>query len=232
MGYGCLRMRLSPERIQVQTDFDGTVTEKDVMIGLNEHFSDESWNDIVGRWERREVTTREALLEMYSMIRATPEVVRDFVHTWVRIREGFPEFMQWCRKMGIEVVIVSEGLDFVIEETLAMIGVEATVITNRAVFGDPFMSVEFPETPPICEHDDGDICGTCKVAHVTRARAAGKYVIYIGDGTTDVRPAREADLVFARRALAERLPRFRDDMVRFEDFHTITGHLRALIEGD
>jgi 2-hydroxy-3-keto-5-methylthiopentenyl-1-phosphate phosphatase len=110
-----------------------------------------------------------------------------------------------------------------------MMGVDAEVITNRAVFGDPFMSVEFPETPPICAHDDGDICGTCKVEHVRRSKARGKFVIYIGDGATDVRPALESDMVFARRALAERMPATNKEFVPFETFDEIRERLEELL---
>jgi 2-hydroxy-3-keto-5-methylthiopentenyl-1-phosphate phosphatase len=93
------------------------------------------------------------------------------------------------------------------------------------------MGVEFPETPPLCQHDDGDICGTCKVHHVQKAREEGRYVIYIGDGTTDVRPALEADLVFARRALSKGLAAQGKDFVMFKDFHEVKANVEPLLDG-
>jgi 2-hydroxy-3-keto-5-methylthiopentenyl-1-phosphate phosphatase len=44
---------MRPEDIQVQCDFDGTITMEDVMVGLNDRFSDESWTKIVEQWTGR-----------------------------------------------------------------------------------------------------------------------------------------------------------------------------------
>jgi 2-hydroxy-3-keto-5-methylthiopentenyl-1-phosphate phosphatase len=222
---------MRPEDILIQCDFDGTITMEDVMVGLNKRFSDVSWSDLIAQWERKEITTREALVKMYGMIRASREDVHRFIHEDVVVRPGFASFLDWCRSKGIDFVIVSEGLDHVIEETLAMIGVEAKVITNHAIFGPEYLAVEFPETPPLCKHDDGDICGTCKVHHVQEAKGLGKYVIYIGDGTTDVRPALEADMVFARRALLKGMDALGRNFTEFKDFDDVRAGIEPLLDG-
>jgi len=222
---------MRPEDIHIQCDFDGTITMEDLMVGLNNRFSEESWNEIVAKWERKEVTTRDALVHMYSMIKATRKDVHSYIHEVVEIRPGFTAFIEWCQQKGITFVIVSEGMDHIIQETLSLMGVVAKVISNHAIFGKEFMAVEFPETPPLCEHDDGDICGTCKVHHVMQAKEKGRYVIYIGDGTTDVRPALESDMVFARRVLSKGLAALGRDFIEFKDFNEVRAGIEPLLDG-
>jgi 2-hydroxy-3-keto-5-methylthiopentenyl-1-phosphate phosphatase len=220
---------LRPGNIIVLSDFDGTITEEDVMVGLLDNFCDQDWYEFVRKWERKEVTLREALRVMYGMIKATKEDVDGFVDTKVVVRKGFSDFVHWCQGNGIEFRVVSEGMDYVIHRTLGNVGVEAPVTTNHLVFDGPGIKVTFPETPPLCDHEDKDICGTCKVTHVRRAGTGGKVVVYIGDGSTDARPAREADIVFARRLLAERLAATGTDFHPFSDFHEIRAPLEALM---
>ena len=64
-------------------------------------------------------------------------------------------------------------------------------------------------------------CGNCKAGLVKALRADGNYVVFIGNGRTDICPAQEANLVFARDLLARRLEEDGKPFVLFEDFHDI-----------
>jgi 2-hydroxy-3-keto-5-methylthiopentenyl-1-phosphate phosphatase len=217
------------EKVYVLSDFDGTITVEDAAVALMNEFCHEDWYKYVKMWERHDMTLRESLKQMYEHIDATKSQVEDFVQKNIMVRKGFPEFIDWCRKNHIPFTIVSEGLDVVINATLAKYNVKTEVRTNRMLFKDNKVTIEFPETPPLCHHEDGEICGTCKATHVKNIQDDGWTVVYIGDGKTDVRPGKIADITFGRRALARTLTEQCHYFFPFENFLTIRERLSNIL---
>lgn len=219
------------DRVHVLSDFDGTVTVEDAAVALLNEFCHEDWYKYVRAWERRDMTLRESLKRMYERIEATKGEVEGFVDRNIMVRKGFPEFVQWCRRSGIGFTIVSEGLDVVIARTLAKYGVEAEVRTNTMLFEGRKVTIEFPETPPLCHHEDGEVCGTCKFSHVKMLQDEGVFVVYIGDGKTDVRPGTIADVTFGRRSLARTFKERGRYFFPFENFVTVRERLEKILGG-
>ena len=111
---------------------------------------------------------------------------------------AFPGFVAAVRERGAQVEIVSDGLGFYIESNLAALGVNEVAIAangNRVQDGGAGMS--FPFSHPTCF-----VCGTCKRERVRLHQAAGRVVVFIGDGTSDRYGAAHADMVFAKEGLA------------------------------
>ncbi len=69
-----------------------------------------------------------------------------------------------------------------------------TVATRHSTAADP--RIEFPNGHPTCF-----VCGTCKRHRVLAHQAAGRAVVFIGDGESDRYAAGYSDFVFAKRAL-------------------------------
>jgi hypothetical protein len=57
--------------------------------------------------------------------------------------------------------------------------------------------MSFPYGHPACF-----VCGTCKRERVRLHQAAGRAVVFVGDGTSDRYAAAHADVVFAKESLA------------------------------
>jgi len=217
------------DKVYVLSDFDGTITVEDAAVALLNEYCSVDWYKYVRLWERHDMSLRQSLKQMYEHIVVTKPQVEDFVQKNVRVRKGFPEFIDWCGKNHIPFTIVSEGLDVVIKATLAKYQVKTEVRTNRMLFNGNKVTIEFPETPPLCHHDDNEICGTCKSSHVKNLQDEGWTVVYIGDGKTDVRPGKMADIVFGRRALARTLTEQCHYFFPFENFVTIKERLGTII---
>ena len=112
--------------------------------------------------------------------------------------EAFPGFVAAAKERGALVEVVSDGLGFYIASNLAALGVRDVFIAtneNRVENGGEGMS--FPFSHPTCF-----VCGTCKRERVRLHQAAGRVVVFIGDGTSDRYGAAHADVVFAKDALA------------------------------
>ena len=112
--------------------------------------------------------------------------------------EAFPDFVAAVRARGAEVEIVSDGFGFYVSSNLAAIGVEDVfVATNANRVGEGAEGMSFPFGHPSCF-----VCGTCKRERVRLHQAAGRVVVFIGDGTSDRFAAAHADMVFAKESLA------------------------------
>ena len=106
-------------------------------------------------------------------------------------------FVRRAQAAGIPVEIVSDGFGFFIEPALEALGVgELPVITARTTFEGRRASIAFPNGHPTCL-----VCGTCKRNRVLAHQAAGRAVVFIGDGESDRYAAGYSDVVWAKRSL-------------------------------
>jgi 2-hydroxy-3-keto-5-methylthiopentenyl-1-phosphate phosphatase len=112
--------------------------------------------------------------------------------------DGFAAFVADVRSRGAQVEVVSDGLGFYVASNLAALGVaDVPVATNANRVDGGGAGMSFPFGHPTCF-----VCGTCKRERVRLHQAAGRVVVFIGDGTSDRFGAAHADLVFAKQALA------------------------------
>ena len=110
---------------------------------------------------------------------------------------GFVPFVRRAQAAGIPVEVVSDGLGFFIGPALERLGLpELPIVAARTTFKDGRATIAYPNEHPTCR-----VCGTCKRQRVLAHQAAGRAVLFIGDGESDRYAAGYADLVFAKRSL-------------------------------
>ena len=190
----------------IVVDFDGTITEQDLLDEIAETFGDpEVYRELDKGLDRRELTLHEVLRREFEPVRASLDDVVDWVLAHARIRPGFREL--------IEPVLAREGLS----------GVE---LYSNSVDPDPRgWRVRFL---------DETLCKTCEQAckrSTVSALADGSEVVYVGDGYSDRCAAEDADLVFARRGLAAYLSGRGVPFEPFDDFFQIAGRIARLDGG-
>ncbi|MGH2467235.1 MAG: HAD-IB family phosphatase [Candidatus Limnocylindrales bacterium] len=142
---------------------------------------------------------------------------------------AFGRFVARARSARVELEVVSDGLGFYVQGSLDRLGLGDLPVatnTNRLVGGGAGMT--FPYGHPHCF-----VCGTCKRERVRAHQAAGRAVVFIGDGASDRYAAFYADLVFAKDQLAELCQREGWPFRAWTDFATLAGWLAdALAGGD
>ncbi len=184
----------------VQCDFDGTVTEEDVSFLLLDTFAKPRWRRLFRDYEQDRISVGRFNTQSFSMVKASRNelmaVVMKNFDSKIRIREGFLDLIACCRRKGFRLVIISNGLQFYIEEILKHLGVaDIEVFAAKTNFDPKGLKVQYvgPDGHPV---DNG-----FKEAYLDSFLAEGYRVIYVGNGSSDILPARRAHYIFATGSL-------------------------------
>src|SRR5947199_2815522 len=98
-------------------DFDGTIVQEDSLDLLFHGHADPAWLDYDSRWERGEIGSRENLSFALSTFSLSEPILRQVV-SQLSLDPGFLDFLGWISLEGSSCTILSEGIDFIIWETL------------------------------------------------------------------------------------------------------------------
>jgi 2-hydroxy-3-keto-5-methylthiopentenyl-1-phosphate phosphatase len=206
----------------IAVDFDGTVTEIDLLDTIARDFGDPVVYQEVedglhgGTMALRDVITRE-----FEPVRSPLEEVVGWELDNVRVRDGFREFVELARERGWRVVIVSSGFHELIEPILEREGVEVELHANRVDPRPEGWRVEW-RYDSTC-----DTCGESCKRSIVQALAGDDELIYIGDGYSDRCAAEASDRVFATRGMAAYLDERGIPYERFDDFNDVVRGLAA-----
>lgn len=208
-------------RRTVVVDFDGTVTQQDLLDTIASRFGDpEVYREVDEGLDEGRLTLREVITREYEPVRRPLEEIVAWELENVSIRPGFRELVELAKAEGWRFVIVSSGFHELIEPILEHEGLELEVRAN---------DVEWHPDGWRGTFRNGDACGTCgepcKRADVPGHREG--QVVYVGDGYSDRCAAQAADRIFARDGLAWYLDERGVAYERFEDFHDVSRALAA-----
>ncbi|MFC2034363.1 MtnX-like HAD-IB family phosphatase [Chloroflexota bacterium] len=176
----------------VQCDFDGTITEQDASFLLLDTFTKENWRALLKEYTEGRITVGHFNTKAFAMIKADREALLKVIKEKTVIRPGVPELADFCDKKGFRLVIVSNGLDFYIEELVKDIGVaDIEIFAARTRFNPEGLKVQYigPDGNPL----DDDF----KESYVDLFLKEDYRIIYIGNGTSDFAPARKCNHIFA-----------------------------------
>lgn len=209
----------------VISDFDGTIASNDMGHQIISRFAGEGWEEINRAYCAGELGSREAYLKAASLFRVGREELRQFILKYSVLDEYFVDFYRYCVAKEFDFKVVSDGLDFYIAVILETHGLgEIDFYANTLVFhGDRKLSIEFPHYNEECER-----CGNCKSSFLKTYRPLYGRIIYIGDGYSDVCPAMNADLVFAKSILYEKCVEHGKECIHYKNFNDIKDYLEKM----
>lgn len=185
-------MRALPVNIVVLSDFDGTIVNIDTAVVVLTHFAEENWRIFDEQLEKGEITLEECLQKQFSTVRTSQTRILKEIETVPSLRPNFGKLAQFCKTQRIPLVIVSAGLDFVINHFLEQKGLEklVEVYAPKARITATGIKFTFPKLL-----DKASV--SFKDDLVRYYKKQGKKTVYIGDGFADLNAARNADLSFA-----------------------------------
>ncbi|MBW8823811.1 MAG: MtnX-like HAD-IB family phosphatase [Xanthomonadales bacterium] len=183
----------------VLCDFDGTISVEDVIDSLLVRFGEPGWETLERDWRAGRIGSRECLRGQIRLLQMRREELDAHLgELW--IDPAFPAFHAALRAQGIQIRVVSDGLDYAIHNILARFGMDDLDIVANSLqpSADPkHWRLESPFSA------DGCASGTCKCAIARMARGQGRKTLLIGDGVSDFCVADRADFVFAKHRLIE-----------------------------
>jgi 2-hydroxy-3-keto-5-methylthiopentenyl-1-phosphate phosphatase len=206
---------------EVLVDFDGTIARDDPTDNLFELFADPFWRTIEEAWQDGRISSRECMQRQVELLRVLPKALDEQIQR-IRIDPGFAGFLQFCRRHGVDVKIVSDGFDCVVGAALATAGLAVAFFANKLEWqGGDRWRIGFPHACSSCRVE----AANCKCSHAQSPYQQPWAVV--GDGRSDFCMATRAKYVIAKGALADYCRRCRLPHATFTDFHDVTVTLSA-----
>ena len=202
-------------------DFDDTIVMENTLRQVLERFVPaEVWEAYIH--ERPEGRTVEqsnaAELDLID-----PSVMREeiaaFVLETAKVREGLLELTDWAHWNGWLTTVVSLGLDLYVDPVLDKLKLDRMARHTGRTRNVYRWQVRY-YSPRGIQVEAG-----FKLSYAKAFQDSGDFVVYIGDGQSDIEPARLAPVVFARGTLLERLDGEHTRVYPFETFHDVVAVL-------
>ena len=207
----------------VQCDFDGTITEEDVSFIILDAFAEGDWRQLHRTYEESNISVGRFNTDAFAMVKTDRQSLLKIAKAKVKIRPGFHRMVACCRSKGFRLVIVSNGLDFYIEAILKDIGLaDIEVLAAETHFYPTGLKVQY--IGPDGNHLDDNF----KDAYVNSFLGEDYRVIYMGNGTSDLAPARQCHHIFATANLLAHCQQMNLGCTPFTDFDEVVKVLELL----
>lgn len=217
-------LRRGEPPLVILVDYDGTIALTDVSDTVMAEHVPAIWESEAAAYDAGLMGSRR-LMEIEMALVDAPAA--DLLATAAAQPHdpGFVPFVRRAQAASVPVEVVSDGFGFFIAPALEALGVgDLPVITARTTFEGRRASIAFPNGHPTCL-----VCGTCKRNRVLAHQAAGRAVVFIGDGESDRYAAGYSDVVFAKRALVRICLEAGWDFRRWTEFSEIDAWLQETL---
>jgi 2-hydroxy-3-keto-5-methylthiopentenyl-1-phosphate phosphatase len=211
-------------KVTILCDFDGTITKKDTGVVALENYSTGDWLYYEKLIEEGKISLEECIKAQFGLLEGKKEIILETVEKKVSFRNGFEDFMEFCFRNSIPLVILSAGLDFIIHHYMKKVDPESKIpiYSPQAHFNNGNVSITFPEK--ISENSKN-----FKTDIAMKYKRESDKIIYIGDGLSDYEAVRVVDFSYvvegtklAEQCINENIPhkKFSTFYEIIEDLHT------------
>jgi len=178
-------------------DFDNTITRIDTLDDIIERFSiNDKWKALEKKWVEGKIGSRECLKGQLQSVRISKRDLLKYLRK-IKVSNYFKKLIPLLKKHRAGPVILSDNFHFIIEAILRNNGVKRVqVCANQLKLREDRLIPSFPHTNSDCWK-----CAHCKTKNLSKGKINSKITIYVGDGFSDICPAKSADIVFAKGSL-------------------------------
>ena len=214
-------------RTVIQCDFDGTITAEDQAFLVLDALARGNWRQLLTEYRDGKISVGDFNTRAFAMVKEDRQTLVKFVKRTAKIRPGFHELVAYCQREGVQFTIVSNGLDFYINTILTDIGLEnIEVFSAQAQFANGGIEVKY--IGPDGAHLDNNFKDTFTRLFLSK----GYRIIYVGNGLSDIYPAKYAHHVFARDELLDLCKQTNLNCIPFADLNDVLRGLKRLKDED
>lgn len=216
-----------PKKLAIFCDFDGTITEKDNIIDIMKHFAPPEWKEITDQILGQQISIRKGVGQLFQLLSSNlKDEITQYVIQNAKIRNGFQEFIEYCKTRNIQLLITSGGIDFFVYPILTPYLPKEQIYCNHSSFAGERIEILWPHP---CDESCTNNCGLCKATILRQYPAEQYFRIVIGDSVTDLAAAKIANFTIARHYLLEKCKNDQLPHAEFHDFYDVI-HVLKVIE--
>ena len=214
------------DKLVVFFDFDNTITRFDVIDDMLERFSmDDRWIALENKWKKGRIGSRECLKGQVEGIRISRKGLDSYLHR-VKLDPHFKKILGLLRSKNVKTVILSDNFDYILKTVLKVNGVNGLrIYSNKVKVANDRLMPSFPLAKKNCN----GTCGHCKDTSMHRVAGKGDTLVYIGDGRSDICPAKSADIVFAKDALLDYFRSKKLEHIPIKDLGAVYKYFKTLL---
>jgi len=178
--------------LAVLCDFDGTIAKIDAAEFILSRLANGDWRKFGRQFDRGKITLENCVRKEFLLVNASRKEILHELRDVIEFRPNFKMLAEYCRERNIPFVIVSAGLDFVIDYFLRLNHCRELVetCTAKAKCSVNGIKLKFPQL-----RDKTSV--NFKQDLVRHNKKQGRSVIFIGDSSADFAAIIEADYAMA-----------------------------------
>lgn len=208
----------------VVTDFDGTITQKDVGNELCMVFANEQYRKLHFEFRAGNLNLKEYQQEMWTRFPSSELRFREEATRLGELRPGVNEFLEKCAAKKIPVYIASCGIRHYIEEVLkahvsewAQLAITGLVCNDGVFEGESMIEIKMPDNDPTGKTP----LHKGLLAEELSKKHGGAKVLAIGNGTSDKSFVGHVDQICACDKFIDYCKGQNVPFTAFEDFRSL-----------
>lgn len=207
----------------VVTDFDGTLTEKDIGNELCKLFRPQEYKDLSASYQRGDLNLRDFQQKMWSGFPTSKDIFAEASLRVASLRPGVNEFLELCAHKQIPVYIASCGMDAYIEPVIERF---FSKFAQASIKGISCNKTHFTESELLSITAPNKILSEPEPLHKGRwaqelAQKHRSKVMAMGNGGSDRTFMGHVDLLFATEKLPKICEAAQQPYTEFEHFFDI-----------
>jgi len=203
-------------KITIQCDFDGTLTNEDISFKILNRYATINWREVLKRYMDEEISVGQFNQKVFRSVKENRSTLLKFIEENKDVRDGVPEFLAFCQQSGLDLHIVSNGLELYIKHILDSLGYSNIPIhAASSVFTDDGMDSIY------CDPYGKETMYDYKAGYSKYFKEQADEVVYIGNGSSDFAPAKLCHYVFSTDTLSRKCLENNVIHTHFDSLYTV-----------
>lgn len=214
--------QLNPKKCIVFFDFDNTIATCDVFDNMLLLFSkDDRWVELEKRWKSGRIGSKTCLENQLRGMDLNTKALDAYLPK-IKIDGYFKQVYKLLQSRKVKTYILSDNYDYIINKVLKINKIkDLKVYANKLRFTKTKVITDYP-----FKNKDCQICAHCKSKNLLAKATKDSTIIYVGDGESDVCPAKHAHIVFAKDHLLRHLKESKLDYMAFNNLRDVLVYLK------